>query len=215
MPITTLFIDLDDTLYPPSMGLWALIRQRIDLYIHERLALPWEQVPGLRRDLFEQYGTTMRGLQTCYQIDVDDYLAFVHDVPVEDILKPDPVLHRVLERYLQRKVIFTNADKRHARRVLCALQLNDLFDQVIDIRALDPHCKPQPEAFKIALGLAGETNPGCCLLADDQLFNIQAASLFGFQAVLVSPPRSDDGAVVRIDRLHDLAKVFPPGDQPA
>lgn len=210
MLITTLFIDLDDTIYPPSTGLWSLIRQRIDLYIHERLHLPWEQVSDLRSKLFEQFGTTMRGLQACYHIDEDDYLAFVHDVPVEAILVPDPALGQVLSIYPQRKIIFTNADERHARRVLKVVGVGGLFDKIIDIRALNPHCKPQPASFKIAMSLAGEVDASHCLLVDDQPANIAAARAFGFQVVLACPPVAGDGSVVRIDRLHDLPKVFPP-----
>ena len=37
MPFTTLFFDLDDTLYPPSTGVWDAIGDRIDLYIQTRV----------------------------------------------------------------------------------------------------------------------------------------------------------------------------------
>ena len=209
MSISTLFIDLDDTLYPPSSGVWTLIRQRIDLYIHERLALPWAQVHDLRSTLFEQYGTTMRGLQACYHIDEADYLAFVHDVPVETLIQPDPLLRQVLEQYPQRKVIFTNADVNHANRVIKALGFIGLFDQIIDICAISPHCKPQPLAFQIALSLTGECDPARCLLADDTAANIRAALEFGFQAVLIGSPPSEDGHYPCIPRLHDLPLVLP------
>jgi putative hydrolase of the HAD superfamily len=208
MSISTLFIDLDDTLYPPTSGVWSLIRQRIDLYIHERLAVPWAQVQELRRTLFEQYGTTMRGLQACYHIDEADYLAFVHDVPVETLIQPDPLLRRVLEQYSQRKVIFTNADVNHANRVIRALGFDGLFDQIIDICAISPHCKPQLPAFHIALSLADESDPGRCLLADDTPANIKAALEFGFQAVLVGSPHPDDGHYPSIPRLHDLPMIL-------
>ena len=193
MSISTLFIDLDDTLYPPSSGVWSLIRQRIDLYIHERLALPWEQVHDLRRTLFEQYGTTMRGLQAQYHIDEQDYLAFVHNVPVENLIQPDPALGQVLAQYPQRKVIFTNADVNHANRVIKALGFNGLFDQIIDIFAISPYCKPQPPAFQMALSQSGEIDPSRCLLIDDTLANIQAAYTFGFQVVMVGSSLPGDG----------------------
>ena len=32
----------------------------------------------------------MRGLQVTHHLDEKDYLAFVHDVPVEERLQPDP-----------------------------------------------------------------------------------------------------------------------------
>ena len=97
MPYTQLFFDLDDTLYPSTNGLWNLIRQRMNDYMLEVLRIPPEQVAILRRQYFEAYGTTLRGLQIHYQVDADDFLAYVHDLPVESILSPDAELRRLLQ----------------------------------------------------------------------------------------------------------------------
>jgi len=43
MLFTTLFFDLDDTLYPPATGLWEAIGSRINLYMTERMGFPPEQ----------------------------------------------------------------------------------------------------------------------------------------------------------------------------
>ena len=51
MRFTTVFFDLDDTLYPSSTGLWAAIRERMNIYMRERLGIPEKDVPQLR----EQY----------------------------------------------------------------------------------------------------------------------------------------------------------------
>lgn len=211
MPISTLLIDLDDTLYPASSGLWGLIRQRIDLYMHERLGMSWEIIPELRHRLFSEYGTTLRGLQETLHIDEMDYLAFVHDVPVEELLQPDPQLGRLLSTYPQRKVIFTNADTRHAHRVLHTLQLEDQFSAIIDILAISPYCKPMPEAFKLALDLA-EVQPGeGCLVCDDAPRNLAAARSLGCATVLVGTPGPHPDADYCIPSLHALTRVLPPG----
>ncbi len=91
--IDTIFFDLDDTLYPNANGLWRAIRMRIGLYMKERLNLPEGDIPGLRRFYFEKYGTTLRGLQIHKHIDPLDYLAYVHDLPLQDYLSPAPQLH--------------------------------------------------------------------------------------------------------------------------
>ena len=36
---------------------------------------------------------------------MDEYLAYVHDVPLKDVLQPDPLLRQVLQKYPQRKII--------------------------------------------------------------------------------------------------------------
>jgi FMN phosphatase YigB (HAD superfamily) len=84
--ISTIFFDVDDTLYAADSGLWLQIKERIGLYMSERLQIPAAQVPTLRRSLFEQYGTTLRGLQANYHFEVADFLAYVHDVPLNDYI---------------------------------------------------------------------------------------------------------------------------------
>jgi FMN phosphatase YigB (HAD superfamily) len=51
-----MLIDLDDTLYPASSGLWALMRSRIDLYVSTRLHLSWDETRLVREQLFQKYG---------------------------------------------------------------------------------------------------------------------------------------------------------------
>jgi pyrimidine 5'-nucleotidase len=204
MPITTIFFDLDDTLYPASSGLWGAIRSRIDLYMVERLHIPKEQVPELHHYLFSTYGTTMRGLQTTMHIDAQDYLDFVHDVPVADFITPDPALRRMLSGLTQRKVIFTNADVKHVRRVLDRLQISDCFNQIIDILTVSPYCKPQIEAFQKALKLAGTSDASQCVLVDDGLSNLAVASSLGFYTVragseeIVPESQTSIGSVINL-----------------
>ena len=184
MRFTTLFFDLDDTLYPNSNGLWQAIKNRINLYMIERLGISEKDSPALREQYFKMYGTTLRGLQTRHDVDTDDFLAFVHDLPLQDFLTPNPLQRDVIASLPQRKLIFTNADANHARRVLAALQLNDLFDSIVDIHAVSPYCKPMPESFAIAQELADEPNPHKCVMIDDLPRTTRAALDAGMASIL-------------------------------
>jgi len=208
MSFTTLFIDLDDTLYPVDSGVWMAIRHRIDLYVMERFHLSLEDARVRRQELFLRYGTTMRGLQAEYHVNEDEYLAFVHDVPLVDLLHPNPGLCQMLQAYPQRKVIFTNADSNHARRVLAVLGLSACFQQIIDIKAMSPYCKPMQEAFRIALEMAGESDPARCVLVDDQAHNVRAAREFGLHAIRIGTVEPGFETAT-ISRLDDLPTVFP------
>ncbi len=73
-------------------------------------ACPRREIPAIRRHYFETYGTTLRGLQKHHQVDTDDYLAYVHDLPLEQYIQPNPALHDLLVSLPQRRFIFTNAD---------------------------------------------------------------------------------------------------------
>ena len=121
MQFTTLFFDLDDTLYPPDTGLWGAIAGRITLYMTERMGFPPEQVTSIREKYFREFGTTLRGLQANHNVDMDDYLAFVHNVPLDRYIHPDPAVRAAIAGIPARKFIFTNADTHHAGRVLQAV----------------------------------------------------------------------------------------------
>lgn len=184
MKFTTIFFDLDDTLYPPSAGLWKQIKARIGLYMRERMNIPPNEVESLREKYFLQYGTTLRGLQAHHRIDTEDFLAFVHDLPLHEYLTPNPALRDIIASLPTVNLIFTNADIHHARRVLSALGLSDLFQKIIDVNALAPYCKPMPESFQIAMQAAGETDPSKCVMIDDIQRTTRAAKAQGLFSVL-------------------------------
>jgi len=202
--LTTLFCDLDDTLYPANSGLWGEIAGRISRYMHERLGLPLEQIEAVREAYFRQYGTTLRGLQANHHVDVDEYLAFVHDVPLANYLRPDPALRAALERLPLRKYIFTNADAAHARRVLKVVGLEGIFDGILDIHTITPYCKPMPEAFALALKAAGSPDPRAVVLVDDQARITRAARALGFYTVLVSRDGAGPDADLKLEKLSAL-----------
>jgi len=205
MSYNTIFFDLDDTLYPPNSGLWDLIGERINQFIQEKLEIPPAETTLLRNRLFETYGTTLRGLVNEYWINQEEYLAFVHDVPVDQILKPDPELRGLLLSVSYRRVIFTNADRFYARRVIHALGLDDCFSQIIDILDISPACKPQIPAFQKAVDLTGATSPENIILIDDTPKNLETAAQMGFFTILVG----NKSPLGRVDRRIPVIQDFP------
>jgi len=184
MRFTTVFFDLDDTLYPASTGLWPTLKKRMSDYMQIRMNIPTQEIPQLREKYFLQYGTTLRGLQANHDIDVVDFLAYVHDVPLQDYLRPDPVQRQAIASLGTRNLVFTNADSAHARRVLAALRLDDLFETIVDVNAVEPYCKPMPEAFAAAMRAAGEQEASRCVMIDDLPRTTQAARQLGMFGVL-------------------------------
>lgn len=214
MAFTTFFIDLDETVYPPSIGIWESISARMEQYMHERLGLAREEIPGLRRSLYQQYGTTLHGLQVTREIDTADFLSYVHNVSLESI-HPDPLLAETLNRYQQQKYIFTNADRSHALRVLDRLGIAGCFQGIIDIYDVAPYCKPMEEAFATAMRISGETDPARCVFIDDSPRNLAGARTAGFYTIQVGSPKPGyqhppAGADVVIQHLGDLPLVINP-----
>jgi putative hydrolase of the HAD superfamily len=184
MRFTTIFFDLDDTLYPSSNGLWQAIKERMNIYMLQQVGIPTKDVQLLREQYFKMYGSTLRGLQKHHHVNKDDFLAYVHDLPLQDYLTPNPILHDVIASLGTRNLIFTNADIPHAQRVLTALQLDDLFETIVDLNAVAPYCKPMPESFAIAMDLADEPDPRKCVMIDDLPRTTRAALNVGMASLL-------------------------------
>ena len=208
MTYTTIFFDLDDTLYPHDSGLWQAIKDRISLYMHEELGMSWEEIPVRREEYFLNHGTTLRGIQANFDVDEDAYHAYVHQLPFDAYIAPDPNLLALLEHLPQRKIILTSADETHARRVLAHLQISDYFEKILDVHAIAPHIKPQPEAFQRAMELVGEIDPRCCVMIDDLPRTTRAAKDFGLFSIIKGGKGNSKDADARLEDWSNLPKLL-------
>ena len=208
MKYTTIFFDLDDTLYPASTGLWQAIKERMTIYMRDRMGFEPAEIPTLREKYYLQYGTTLRGLQANHEIDVQDYLAFVHDLPLGDFIQPNPALCDVIASLGTHNLIFTNADAAHARRVLKALALDECFENIVDVNAVAPYCKPMPESFQIAMRVAGESDPARCVMIDDLPRTTQAAREAGWYSILFGQDRPHPEADAALTDWKNLASIL-------
>ena len=208
MKFTTIFFDLDDTLYPTSTGLWHAIKERMNIYMRDRMGFAPTEIPRLREKYYLQYGTTLRGLQANHEIDVEDFLAFVHDLPLDEYIQPNPDLCEIIASLGTRNLVFTNADAAHARRVLKALELDDCFESIVDVNAVAPYCKPMPESFQIAMDMAGESDPARCVMIDDLPRTTQAAREAGLFSILFGRESPHPEADATLTDWHNLPAIL-------
>jgi len=199
--------DLDNTLYPESCGLMKEIGRRMNQYMAERLGIPKAEVRERRDALLRSYGTTLNGLRRSHDVDPDDFLAFVHDIPLERFINRDEALDRMLESLPLRKIIFTNADARHARRVLSRLGVLRHFETIIDIHFIEFCNKPDTRAYRTALEFA-DVRPEECVLLEDYVVNIRPAKAMGMTTVLVGPGAGADEAHYHIERVTEFARLL-------
>ena len=179
-----IIFDLDDTLYPRHNGLMQEVGLRIQVWLRDHLGLTWEEAIALRHQYFQQYGTTMGGLVAEHDVDVHDYLTFVHDVPVEEYLGPDPALAAMLDSIPLRKVVYTNATSAYAWRVLRALGVADQFEQVIGVEEVGLRNKINRDAYERMLALLGAQGPEC-IMVEDSARNLQPARALELTTILV------------------------------
>lgn len=199
--------DLDNTLYPRSCGLMEAIGRRINTFMVEHLGIKPEEVAATRDSFLKAFGTTLNALRRYYPVDPDEFLDFVHDVPLAQYLRYDPALDQMLERLPLIKIIFTNADAKHARRVLAHLGILRHFESIIDIHLLEFVNKPYRRAYLKALDFIS-ARPGDCVLVEDSLVNIIPAGQLGITTVMVGEGSKSDGAHYHIRRITDLESLF-------
>ena len=180
----------------------------MNIYMRERMGFDPAEIPALREQYYRQYGTTLRGLQAHHDVDVDDFLAFVHDLPLDHYIQPNPALGRLIASLGTRNLVFTNADAAHARRVLTALTLEKYFETVVDVNAVAPYCKPMPESFQIAMRMAGESDPSRCVMIDDLPRTTQAAREAGFFSILFGQDEPHPSANATLSDWNNLSAIL-------
>jgi len=199
--------DLDNTLYPKSCGLMQEIGRRINLYMVERLGMHPDEV-GARRDaLWKTHGTTLNALRRHYSVDPDEFLDFVHDIPLEGYLRYEAELDQMLGAMQLQPIIFTNADAKHARRVLSRLGILRHFESIVDIHLLEFVNKPDPRAYLKALDFVS-ARPEECILLEDTMVNIKPAQMLGMTTVMVGKGSQTDGAHYHIEHITEFANLL-------
>jgi putative hydrolase of the HAD superfamily len=179
-----LLLDVDNTLYAPTCGVVDRVDGLINRYLTERVGIAPDEVDGIRRRLWSDYGTTLHGLMYRHGIDPDDYLRFVHDVELGDVLAADPTLATMLARIPMLKVAVTNGSAAHARGVLDCLGVRDLFFRVYGLERLAFVPKPYVQAYHLVLADL-HAHGRDCVFVEDRAVNLRAARQLGMRTVHV------------------------------
>lgn len=216
--IHTILFDLDDTLYPRHSGIMEQIRRLILSYMRFRLQLSAQEADVLRKEYLQAYGTTMRGLQIHHAIDTEDFLTYVHDIPILEYIQPNAELDTVLASISQDKVIFTNASSEHAERVLATLGVRHHFSRIVDIRDMAFRSKPHADAYQRICDLL-QIRPQECILVEDSLRNLYPAKDLGMTTVLVTSEVLDghngvDFVIRRAEDIHTVLAQLPAPSKP-
>ena len=201
--IDTWLFDLDNTLYPLESGLGVDISERITDYVERLTSLPRDEARALQKRYLDQHGLTLKGLMLNHGVDPDDYHAMFADVSLEAIAR-DPALIAAIQRLPGRRLIFTNADAGHARRVMDHLGLAQLFGEVFHIESAGFVPEPDPEAFRRLIA-AHAIDPASTAFFEDRALNLEPAAALGMTTVLVgadAEQNTDPFVVHRAPRLE-------------
>jgi putative hydrolase of the HAD superfamily len=207
--LKSILFDLDNTLYPKTVGIFEMVVDRIRNYMEVRMGFEKNLARELRQEYIRKYGSTLRGLMIHQKINPEDYLEYVHDVGAEEKLSPAPALAKLLESIPLDKAIFTSGHLPHAQKVLRCLGVEQYFPQIFDITFTRYIPKPNPEPYGQILehlGIDGRH----CMMIEDLPANLFPAKELGMATVLVGQTTGGSNGFVdyEIEDIVELGKVL-------
>lgn len=177
--------DLDQTLYPPSIGLFDQIEVLMTDYVSRTLGVGRREADRLRDHYWRAYGTTLAGLMAEHRIDPDPFLHAVHDIDFS-VLPPAPDLAAAIAALPGRKIVYTNGCAPYAQSVLKARGLEGQFDAVYGVEHAGYRPKPDQAAFEAVFALDGLA-PALGAMFEDDVRNLAAPHAMGMRTVHVAP----------------------------
>jgi putative hydrolase of the HAD superfamily len=181
--IDSWIFDLDNTLYPASCNLFALIDARMGAYIERLVGCDPVQARALQKRYFRDHGTTLSGLMALHGTDPKHFLDDVHDIALDRVVH-DARLVEAIARLPGRKLVFTNGDVDYAQRVLDRLGLGSSFEAIHDIHAMDYVPKPAPASYA-AMCARWDIDPARALFAEDMARNLKPAKELGMTTLWI------------------------------
>ena len=178
--------DLDNTLYPRSSNLFRQVDDRIRAYVSRLLNVDEAEAERIQKGFYREHGTTLRGLMLTHNVDVDEFLAFVHDID-HSVVRPNPSLGAAILRLPGKKYIFTNGSRAHAEKVAARLGFPTHFEDIFDIVAANLVPKPERQTYDRFLQRFAIA-PGRAAMFEDLARNLVVPKAIGMATVLIVPP---------------------------
>ena len=147
-----------------------------------------------------------------HDVSPTDYLEFVHDVPIPEIVPPRPELREMLSGLPGRRVVFTNGSQDYARRVLDALGVSGMMEGIYGIEFMEYIAKPSPYPYAKLLRVTGARGEDS-LFCEDSRKNLLPARELGMFTVWVGGNEKESPAHAVVKDVCDLPDVlhgFPP-----
>ena len=181
--INTWIFDLDNTLYSADSGIFQQVHRLMGEFISENLNMDMPEAKKLQSKYYKQHGTTLRGLMDNHGIDPDHFLDEVHRLDYS-IVGSNKILNEELHKLQGRKIVYTNANKKHVLDVLDRINLNNFFDEIFDIKMANYIPKPELKPYKQIIDLFN-IEPKSSAMFDDIAKNLVPAKKVNFTSVWI------------------------------
>ena len=181
--INTWIFDLDNTLYSADSGIFQQVHKLMGEFISKNLKMDMVEAKKLQSKYYKLHGTTLSGLMENHGVEPDYFLDEVHKLDYS-IVGPDEILNKELEKIQGRKIIYTNANKKHVVDVLERINLANFFDEIFDIKMANYIPKPEIRPYEQIIDIFN-INPSSSAMFDDIAKNLVPAKKVGFTPVWV------------------------------
>ncbi|MEO6094309.1 MAG: hypothetical protein ABIW76_01060 [Fibrobacteria bacterium] len=231
---TILLLDYDHTLYPSTLSTLKAVDDRITLYIQTYLDFTAEAADAARLRWWDEYGTTLKGLEELHGVDREHYCDFIHAIEEMHLPPPDPLLMDWLARMPYPFYIFTNARMDWAVRGLKAMGLEAMLplnaqsvsaaaaptdfkcprlEGIFDIAFMDWEGKPNRAAYaKVDAYLRARHGQDIRIhFADDRQDNLESARLQGWGTIWIAPHTAPVVKGDEFDRVVSALTDLDPG----
>ncbi|MFW5431360.1 MAG: pyrimidine 5'-nucleotidase [Methylophilaceae bacterium] len=178
--------DLDNTLHNASAHIFPVMNRAMTQYIQDTIHLDENGANALRQHYWKVYGATLKGLMRHHDTNPYHFLSETHKLSqLSDMVIQTKCLRHMLKNLTGRKVIFTNAPRNYAIRVLELLEVADLFELVFSVESTRFHAKPSVRGFQTLLKSINK-KPSDCIMVEDNLAALMTAKRLGMKTIWIS-----------------------------
>ncbi len=183
--ITEWVFDLDNTLYPHHVDLFAQIDKNMTAYVAALLQVLPAEAKRIQKQYYHEHGTTLQGLMLHHDADPTAFLDAAHAIDYSVVPKNE-ALGDAIRALPGRKFIFTNGTVAHAEDTARQLGILDHFDDIFDIVAADYVPKPAGSTYDKFMAL-NRVETKQAAMFEDLPRNLQVPKALGMKTVLLVP----------------------------
>lgn len=178
--------DLDDTLHNASAHIFPVMNRAMTQYIMRHLDLDESSAHALRQHYWRIYGATLKGLVRHHDTNPHHFLEETHQLEnLHEMVIQVKRLRHMLQSLAGRKLVFTNAPRSYALRVLDILDIEGVFEQIFSVESTKFHAKPSVRGFqKLLKSIKAKASD--CIMLEDSLPALMTAKRLGMKTIWVS-----------------------------
>jgi putative hydrolase of the HAD superfamily len=194
--------DLDNTLYPHHINLFAQIDTNMTAFVADLLQVDPVEAKLLQKRYYHEHGTTLAGLMLHHKVDPNAFLEKAHAIDYS-MIPADEALGEAIKRLPGRKFIFTNGTVAHAEDAARALGILDHFDDIFDIVAAEYVPKPAGATYDKFASL-NRIDTKHAAMFEDLPRNLEVPKALGMKTVLLVPRNLDTALLETWERADQI-----------